>query len=192
VTPFNSPAGYGSLTKALHWLIAVLFAFQLGAGLVMTRTAPESTTLGLGQADWYNWHKSVGLLALLVAILRLVNRRVGELPQWAPGLVDWEKRFIHRAEQLMYLGMLVMPVSGFVYVMAGGYGVHFLGLWHLPNPLGHAPILARLAGSVHVAGGVLLYAAILAHVGIVLRHQLVLGDGLLWRMLPRRWQPPSG
>jgi hypothetical protein len=36
-----------------------------------------------------------------------------------------------------------------------------------------------------------LYLAILGHVGLVLRHQLVPGDGLPWRMLRRRWQPPS-
>ena len=125
------------------------------------------------------------------SIARLANRRMGELPPWAPSLADWEKRFIHRAEQVLYAAMLVMPVSGFVYVMAGGYGVHLFGAWHLPNPIGSWPTLATAAKLVHQGAGWVLLAAMASHIGLVLRHQLVLKDGLLWRMLPGR-QPPAG
>ena len=182
----NSPKGYGALTKLFHWLIAAMFAFQYVAALVMTRMAPTDAVLGLPQSAWYNWHKSIGLVALAIAVLRLANRRLGELPPWAPTLVDWEKRFIHRAEQLMYLAMLVMPVSGFLYVMAGGYGVHLFGQWHLPNPIGAWPLLASVSRLVHQAAGIALALAIAGHVGLVLRHQLILRDGLLRRMLPGR------
>ena len=188
---FNAPAGYGSLTKLLHWAIAGLFAFQYVAASIMTRLPPEGSSLGLAQSAWYNWHKSLGLVALAIAIARLANRRMGELPPWAPSLADWEKRFIHRAEQVLYAAMLVMPVSGFLYVMAGGYGVHLFGAWHLPNPIGSWPSLATAAKLVHQGAGWVLLAAMASHIGLVLRHQLVLKDGLLWRMLPGR-QPPAG
>ncbi len=82
--------------------------------------------------------------------------------------------------------MLVMPVSGFLYVMAGGYGVHLFGRWHLPNAVGAWPMLAFTARWTHVVAGWLLLATIAGHVGLVLRHQLVLKDGLLWRMWPGR------
>jgi cytochrome b561 len=190
VSLLNSSKGYGGLTKALHWLIAVLFAFQFIAGAVMTRMAPSGIAIGLTQSAWFNWHKSIGLVALAIALVRLANRRLGELPPWAPSLVDWEKRFIHRAEQLMYGAMLVMPLSGFVYVMAGGYGVHLFGLWHLPNPIGEWRLLASTSRLVHQVAGIALAVAVLGHVGLVLRHQLFLRDGLLRRMLPRRSCPP--
>ena len=180
----NSARGYGALTKLCHWQIAALFAFQYAAALVMTRMAPTGTALGLPQSAWYNWHKSIGLVALAIAIVRLVNRRLGELPPWAPTLGEGEKRFIHRAEQLMYLAMLVMPVSGFLYVMAGGYGVHLFGHWHLPNPIGTWPLLASGARLVHQVAGIALALAVIGHVSLVLWHQLVLRDGLLGRMLP--------
>ena len=180
----NSARGYGALTKLFHWLIAAMFAFQYAAALVMTRMAPTGSALGLPQSAWYNWHKSIGLLALGIAVLRLLNRRVGELPPWAPTLVDWEKQFIHRAEQLMYLAMLVMPVSGFVYAMAGGYGVHLFGEWHLPNLIGAWPLLASASRLLHQVAGIALAIAVIGHVSLVLRHQLLLRDGLLRRMLP--------
>ncbi len=180
----NTSAGYGAITKTLHWLMLVVFAFQYAAGHIMSRIAEDGRLLGWTSADAYNWHKSIGLLALVIAGLRILNRRAGTLPPWAPTLVPWEHRFIHRAEQVLYAAMIIMPVSGFLYVMAGGYGVHLFGRWHLPNPIGSWPLLASLAKWVHVAAAWVLLAAITAHAGLVLRHHLILRDGLLRRMLP--------
>ena len=183
---FNSPAGYGSLTKALHWAVAALFLAQYASATVMMRTpAGDATMLGMSQATGYNWHKSLGLLALLLAVARILNRRTGELPPWAPTITPIEQKIIHRAEQLRYAAMIVMPVSGFVFVMAGGYGVRLFGIADLPNPIGSAPFLANLARWVHVASAFALLLPLGAHLAIVLAHQLGLKDGLLRRMLWR-------
>ena len=180
---FNGPGGYGALTKALHWGIAALFAFQFVAGHIMVRLPADGRQLGLGVDTWFNWHKSIGLVALAVALARLWNRRQGQLPAWAPTLSDGEKRFIHRAEQMLYAAMLIMPLSGFVYVMAGGYGVLLFGAWSLPNPIGVAPSVETIAKWLHIGAGWGLAATLAGHIGLVLRHQLWLRDGLLRRML---------
>ena len=182
----NSSEGYGAVTKLLHWIIAALFAFQLASGEIMTRLGPADTALGVAQSGYYNWHKSVGLLALFLAVARLVARKSGTLPDWAPTLSELERRFIHRAEQVLYTAMFAMPVSGFLYVMAGGYGVLLFGAWELPNPVGSKPWLAAAARWTHVLAAFALLLALAGHIGLVLRHQLVLRDGLLTRMLPRR------
>jgi len=190
---FNSSAGYGALTKALHWGVAALFAFQFLSASIMTRLDTTGTALGVSQAGYYNWHKTIGLIALLLAIARVTVRRIGSLPPWAPTLGDGEKRFIHRAEQVLYAAMFVMPVSGFVYVMAGGYGVLLFGTLALPNPIGPMPVLATAAKWVHVLAAWALTLALAGHIGLVLRHQIWLRDGLLWRMLPaaKRRSPPT-
>jgi cytochrome b561 len=131
----------------------------------------------------YNWHKSLGLAALALAMARLWSRRAGVLPPWAPGLSAFERRLIHRYEQALYAAMFVMPLSGFVYVMAGGYGVLLFGLWPLPDPIGEWKALAAAARVVHAAAAIILAAAIAIHAGLVLRHQFILRDGLLSRML---------
>ena len=186
MTLLNTEEGYGALTKLFHWLVVVLFAFQFTAANIMLRIEADQTALGLSQAAYYNWHKSVGLVALIVAVLRLLARKSGQLPPWAPTLSAGERRFIHRAEQLLYAAMFVMPVSGYLYVMAGGYGVVLFGVAELPNPIGEQPVLATLAKWTHVGSSYVLLLALAGHVGLVLRHQLILKDGLLERMLPRR------
>lgn len=182
----STPERYGAAAKWFHWITAALFAFQLGSGLVMTRLDDGGSAVGLGQDDWFNWHKTLGLIALVVATGRLAARRMGELPAWAPALTVTEKRIIHRAEQLLYAAMFLMPVSGFVFVMAGGYGVQFAGLFALPNPIGRWEPLGGAARIVHILTAITLAAALVAHLGIVLRHVLLLRDGLLRRMLPQR------
>jgi cytochrome b561 len=165
MTWLNTKDGYGSLTKFFHWFVVVLFAFQFAAANIML-------------------HKSIGLLALLVAVLRLLARRSGQLPDWAPTLSVRERKFVHRAEQLLYTAMLLMPISGFIYVMAGSYGVNLFGVLDLANPIGKHESLAIAAKWTHIVSSYALLMAIAGHVGLVLRHQVLLGDRLLHRMLP--------
>ena len=182
----NDRTGYGALTKLLHWLIVALFAHQYVGALMMLRTGKGQTTLGLDQTQLFNWHKSLGLVALAVAIARLLNRRLGELPPWAPTLSPLEHTIIHRTEQLLYAAMLVMPVSGYLYSTAGGFGVMLFGAYPLPNPIGLWPGLATAARWVHVAGAFLLLLALGTHLGLVLGHHFGLRDRLIDRMLWRR------
>jgi cytochrome b561 len=116
---------------------------------------------------------------------RLWLRHTG-LPDWAPQLSERERGAIHHIERALYLAMFALPVSGFVFVMAGGYGVEFAGTWTVPDPISRSEWLARAAQLVHAAGGIVLVAALAAHLGLVLRHALVLRDGRLRRMLPGR------
>jgi cytochrome b561 len=182
----NTSARYGKMTKLLHWLTVLLFSMQYAGGLIMPRMAAKEALLGMSQNDIYNWHKSLGLVILLVAVVRLWTRRQGRLPDWAPGLSRFEQALIHRYETLFYAGLFLMPVSGFLFVMAGGYGVMLFGLWAIPNPIGKIPLLASLAQWVHFISAWLLAATIIVHIGLVLRHQWLLKDRLLNRMLRHR------
>ena len=175
----NTSEGYGALTKALHWLVVALFAFQFAAANIMLRMDDNAVALGMSQSSYYNWHRSIGLVALVVAVVRLLARRSGQLPNWAPTLSASEKTFIHRAEQVLYAAMFVMPVSGFLYVMAGGYGINLFGVWELPNWIGVWPALATLAKWTHVVSAYVLVATLAGHIGLVLWHTLVLKDGLI-------------
>jgi cytochrome b561 len=143
----------------------------------------------MDQATYYNWHKSLGLLALAVAIARLLNRSVGKLPPWAPTLTALEQMIVHRTEQLLYAAMFIMPLSGFLYVMAGGYGVRLFGLFDLPNPIPTSPLIASTANWVHVASAILLLLPLGTHLGLVLGHHFGLKDRLIDRMLPVRSSP---
>ncbi|ABD54765.1 cytochrome B561 [Jannaschia sp. CCS1] len=182
----NSAAGYGALTKWFHWLIVILFAAQYLGGNIMVAIGFNSSFAGIETNTYYNWHKSLGLVALVIAVARILNRRVGELPPWAPTLSTFEQKFIHRLEQVFYTAMLVMPISGWLYVMYGHYGVNLFGLWEMPRPLPRSDTMRDVFKWVHIVAGWVLLAAMVGHIGLVLRHQVMMKDGLLKRMLPGR------
>ncbi len=179
----NSAAGYGALTKLFHWLIVILFAAQYIGGNIMIAIGFNAEFAGITTNTYYDWHKSLGLVALLVAVLRILNRRVGELPPWAPTLSNGEQKFIHRVEQVFYAAMLIMPITGWFYVMYGHYGVNLFSVWEMPRPLPRNDSLRDVFKWAHIVAGWVLLAAMVGHIGLVLWHTAVKKDGLIKRMM---------
>jgi cytochrome b561 len=181
----NTSSAYGAVTKIFHWLVFLLFANQyVVAYAMLSIEVNESALGGYSQGTLYNWHKSIGLLALLVVLARYTWRKSTRLPDWADGLSETERHLVHWYERILYLAMFVMPISGYLYVMAGGYGVHFFSRVHLSNPIPQSEFLAAAARWTHIGTGWIILAVLAVHVGLVLKHQLIQRDGLLRRMLP--------
>ena len=180
----NSATHYGSVTRFLHWSMVMLFLWQYLSAAIMTHLARDKTLLSLTQGDYYNWHKSIGLVLLTLALARLIWRKATPLPDWAPTPAPAERAISHRNETLLYWCMFLLPLSGYLFVMAGDFGIKLFGLYDLPNPIGKREGLATAALVVHI---VTAYAAIVFiawHVGLGLKHHLFDRDRFLNRMLP--------
>ena len=180
----NSERRYGVCTKTLHWVMFLLILMQFVVAAAMLSMDDWETTAGFAQSTLYEWHKSVGLVAFAVAVGRSLWRMAAPLPDWAPHLSAGEKRAIHAIERTLYLCLVLMPASGFVFVMAGDYPIDFFSLGHLPNVIGVHPTLSRLAQWTHEVTAGLLVATLFSHWGLTLRHQWIHGDRYLQRMLP--------
>jgi len=172
--------GYGGLAKALHWLTVLLVVAQFAVGWSMDadpsgrgrgRGRGEGSGRGRGRGGAEDYldrldglvavHVTLGLLILLVAVARVLRRRLDGLPPWAAGLSDNERRVAHLTERSLLVLLFVVPLSGLTLLLSGDDDL----LW------------------LHVAAQVALLVAIAAHVGLVLKHQLVDRDRLLARML---------
>jgi cytochrome b561 len=175
----NSVDRYGAMTKTLHWAGFLLVLNQFLVAAVMLTIGEGETRDAL-----YQWHKSVGLLVLALVIVRYTWRKITPLPDWAPNLSAGEKRAIHWAERILYACMFVMPISGYVFVAAGDYPLAFFGLANVPNIVGVNHPLSVAAQWTHALTAAVLGVAILAHWGVVFRHQMVHRDRYPHRMLP--------
>ena len=129
----------------LHWAVFLLFAYQYIGANIMSRIGQGKTLFWLNQDDYYNWHKSIGLVLLALVVLRIAWRKLTALPDWAPTLTPAERTISHWNETMLYTCMFLMPVSGYLFVMAGDYGVRLFGRYDLPNPIGKQEWLATLA-----------------------------------------------
>ncbi|HRY15177.1 MAG TPA: cytochrome b/b6 domain-containing protein, partial [Candidatus Competibacteraceae bacterium] len=89
-------------------------------------------------------------------------------------------------EVRLYWCMFLLPISGYLFVMAGGFGVKLFGLYDLPNPIGKQAGLATTMMAAHIVLGYAAVVFIAWHVGIGLKHHGFDKDGFLNRMLPFR------
>lgn len=182
----DGAAGWGWVTRALHWTMAALIVFQLGLGLWMTRVPDLLARFALTQT-----HKSWGTVVFALAVLRvgwrLANRARPPLPAAMPG---WQVRAAEASHGLLYGFMFLMPLSG--WIMASASPTQDLlqmqnmvfGVFALPDPF--VPGVARVedaARAVHEAAAVGLATVLALHVAAALKHQLVDHDDLLGRML---------
>ncbi len=179
----NSSAGYGSITKTLHWSIFVLFTVQFVLGFAMTGMAEGDSVLGGSKDALFDLHRSFGLVVLLLIAVRVWWRLTTPLPPWSEVLSGGERRFAHWVELGLYTAMIVKPISGYLFAGADGQEIEFFGLFEVPG-LGESGSIADAALILHMLSGLLFLLVWPLHVGLMVRHTVVRKNRQLHRMWP--------
>lgn len=181
----DTPQRLSGLSVALHWVVAALVMGLLAVGLYMTTA--EAWHL-------YPLHKSIGIVALLVIVVRLAWRLKNGLPApVAPmsALAHWAARMAHGG--LLVLTLL-LPLTGMLFSGASGHGFCIFSLELFPHryspgkPGEAVPFNTELADWgqwAHGALGYLLLGLVVLHVAAALKHHLIDRDATLRRMLGR-------
>lgn len=172
---------WGSLAMVLHWGMAVLIL-----GLILLGWVAEMWHLSPTKLKLFFWHKSLGILVLALALIRIGWRLIDRAPAPPPGssrLEQWLARVVHGA---LYLLMLAMPLSGWVIHSAANFPLKVFGFFPLPAIVAPDKAVQQIAQAVHLGLFWLLAALLLVHVGAAWFHHQVRHDGVLRRMLPQR------
>lgn len=171
-------ARFGLPAQILHWAMAVLILVMLGLGASLVGSLGNYPAV-------LAWHKAVGFVVLVLAVLRIGNRIWHKPPPAPDSVVGPERIAVALSEAAMYALFLAQPIVGWALVSASGIPVEFAGA-RLPAI---APTDIHLYGLLRVTHSALAYALLLCvvtHIGAVLFHTLGLRDRLLSRMLPAR------
>ncbi len=96
----------------------------------------------------------------------------------------WQRQALTAVHCLLYVLMLAIPVSGWIYSSSTGISVVYLGLVPLPDLVAKDKALAETLKAVHVGLNFTLATLVFVHVGAALWHHWVDRDGVLPRMLP--------
>ena len=178
----NSGEQYGIIAQAFHWLVALLVIAQLGLGVYAA-----SLPVGLARLQWLSRHKSLGLAILAVVLLRFAWRAMNQPPPLPGSMPEWERLAAVAIHRLLYLLLVLAPLTGWLYASAAGLSVNWFGLVQVPDLIAKDPGLAAVLKQVHRALVALLALLIAGHAGAALRHAVWLRDGIAHRMLP--WKP---
>ncbi|MGN6549553.1 MAG: cytochrome b [Pararhizobium sp.] len=178
----NDTRSYGLVTVLFHWAIAILFLVQLPLGY-LTQATQNRPVL---QFDLYQWHKSLGLLILALAVPRLVWALVNPRPVEPEGLTASERAAARAAHIVLYALTVFVPLAGWAVVSSSPlriptYAFNAVVIPDLPITVSDAR--EALWSSIHafLAYSSAFIAAV--HILAALRHHFRFRDAVLIRML---------
>jgi cytochrome b561 len=122
----NEPMKYGSISRFLHWTIAILFISLIPLG-IFTSMIPEDSQFRL---SYYVLHKTIGVTLFLLVIIRICWNSFSKRPELDSSLSARDAKLAHRAHLTLYFIMLAVPVTGFMMTSYHGYGTYFF-FWEL-------------------------------------------------------------
>jgi cytochrome b561 len=172
--------GYSRVAIGLHWIIALMIFASFGVGLYMTDIPGFTPT----KLKLYSWHKWAGVSIFVIAALRVLWRLTHDAPPVTSSTPEWQRKSAHMAHVLLYILIIVIPITGYLLTSAAGIPVVYLGLWQLPSLLGENEALKALFTTVHAWLNYLMAAIVAIHAAAAIKHQYIDRDGTLARMIP--------
>lgn len=172
------PEGFGRMTRALHWIMAIGILGTFGLGAYVARME-----VGLSNLWLFGLHKTIGISLLALALLRLAWRSLNPLPGPLPGPAPWEMTLARATHRALYVLMFAVPLSGWAYASSTGLDVVIFGNLTVP---GIAPASEALEAGLRLLHRILtwsLLALVGLHVAGALKRSLIARDGTLSRMI---------
>jgi len=173
---------FGSVTKTLHWIIAILFVTQFYLIYWKESMLPVKSPL----ANFYinGLHKPLGIVILCLAIFTILWRFHSPRPLFPNTMQSWEVISARLVHFILYLILLIMPISGFMMSSAAGYPPNFFGLFQFPLWIEVNKEMSKFFFDIHQMTSFVAIALVTLHILAALKHHFIQKDNILKRMLP--------
>ncbi|WP_062269071.1 cytochrome b [Endozoicomonas arenosclerae] len=163
-----TPEKYPALLRLLHWLMAIAVLGMIGSGWYMASLSQDVSY----KYDIYPWHKSFGILVLLLVAIRILVRFFSKVPELPKGLPKHEKILAKITHYSLYALMIIVPLSGFTMSDAGGHDIFFFGI-KLPELMANNKELAGILHTIHTYIPYVFLAVIGLHILGALKHRFM-------------------
>lgn len=177
------PLRYHSLSILLHWTVVLGLVFMLASGLYMVNA-------DISKADQYKLfqlHKAAGVVMLWVLLVRICVRIFTTAPDFPSSLSNADKKKAKVGHLLLYVALVIMPLSGWVMVSASPFGlptfvfVDWIKWPHIPG-IARNKTVETIANNTHWITAAVLFTLIIGHIAAVVWHKKTHGLNLLNRM----------
>lgn len=172
---------------ALHWLAAALILELIAHGWIMVHGGLSAATT----FDLYQWHKSLGFVALALTAARISVRALVTAPAAAPSPLG-EQRLAALVQASLTLLTLGSILAGWLVVSTSPLPIptRFFNLFAIPDIARPNGALFARAMLAHALMAWSIAGLVAMHVAGALKHHVIDRDDVLARMLPR-WRAPA-
>lgn len=174
---------YSTAAVVIHWLTAALLLTQVGVGFAFHQFFERGTP---ERMELFAWHKTLGVVILMLALLRLavrLMRRPPPFPADYPKLQAAAATWIHR---LLYVMLIALPLTGLAAVSWRGPEVELMGGLAIPSIPGVTEEAHEVFEEAHIVLVWATIAMLVGHVAAALWHQFVDRGAIAGRMWPFR------
>ena len=124
------------------------------------------------------------MTVFLAALVRVAWRLTHPAPSLPATMPQWEQRAAAMGHAALYVLIVIIPITGWLYSSATGVPTVYLGLVQLPDVVPHDKPLAEQLKLVHISLNYTLFVIVCIHAAAALKHHFVDRDGVLGRMVP--------
>ena len=173
----NDSTHFGLVSRLIHWAMAALIVGLLILGTNLMHLKP-----GLANLWLYGLHKTLGLTAFALVLIRLIWHRISPPPAPIGPPKAWETRLAKFVHHLTYALLVLIPLAGWVYASATGIDIMFADRWVIP-PIAPVSVAWENAGLLaHSILTKILMGVLALHVAGALKRAIA-GDGTIDRMI---------
>ncbi|MEM6712910.1 MAG: cytochrome b [Pseudomonadota bacterium] len=174
------PQKYSAPARVFHWTMAVLILGMVPIGFLMLNDALSRDLRNI----MFIAHKNTGTVLLILIAARLAYRWLNPpklQPVELPALQEFAAHATHVA---LYMLLVIMPLSGYIRVGAGGFPIEALDRLGVPALVPRSDMLAEIAKTIHHYAGYAIAIIVGMHIAAAAYHGLVRKDGIFARMWP--------
>ena len=174
----NARSRYSRVAIGLHWLIGLAVIANICLAMLTEGLPRDAHRAAM------NAHKALGMAILALTLIRILWRLVNKAPPPPETMRAWERRASRFAPFLFYVLLILLPLSGWVWMSAADRPIDFFGLFAIPSIVGPDKQVADVLHERHEMLGLTMLALVVLHIAAALKHQFIDRDRLLSRMNP--------
>ena len=170
----NTLTEYGIITKALHWLSAIILFIQIPLGFYLV-----DLDFGEQRITIEDIHVTLGLTIFYIIIIRLINKILNPTPKLDPSIFKGQRFLAKMNHVLLYITILSITVSGILKKLFNGESLIIIFKEIVINENFE---LADQFYAIHIFSSYTLIGLIAIHIMAVIVHKLFFKDNLFKKM----------
>ena len=178
-------ARYRSIVVWIHWITALVVVAQVAVGFIFHRVYEQGTP---ERMEFFAWHKTLGALILVLALVRLAVRLMNPPPPYPADFPKWERFAAVWSHRLFYVLLIALPLTGLAAVSGRAEDGTVPLLFGLSLPAIPGIPRENEFGDVHEILVWTTLALVVLHVGAALKNQFASRTTVADRMPPFRAQ----